>query len=59
MIKTRKNILFPELSYLITGFCFNVHNKLSRYRNEKEYGDALETLFKDNNIKYFQEKPLS
>jgi len=53
-----KNIVFPELSYKICGFCFYVHNKLGRYRNEKQYCDALEQLFKENGVKYLREKPL-
>ncbi len=56
--KTRKNILFPELSYSIIGCCYKVHNKLGRYRSEKEYADALEEIFKENNIAYIREKPL-
>ena len=58
MVEVRKNILFPELSYLITGFCYKIHNKLGRYRGEKEYADALEISFKDSNINYIREKPL-
>lgn len=51
-------LLYPELSYKICGLCFSVHNKLGRYRNEKQYGDCLETILKENNIKYEREKEL-
>lgn len=54
--KIRKNnILYPELSYLVCGLCFKVHNELGRYRNEKQYGDYLEKLFSDEKMKYKRE----
>ena len=58
MLRINKNILYPELSYKICGFCFYIHNKLGRYRNEKQYGDAFEELLKENKVKYVREKPL-
>lgn len=48
-------VLYPDLSYVICGLCFDVHNKLGRFRSEKSYADALENLFKSNNIKYVRE----
>lgn len=53
-----KEIIHKKLSYQITGLLFDVHNKLGRYCREKQYGDALEELFKDNNIKFVREKEL-
>jgi GxxExxY protein len=50
-----KKVIYPELSYKICGLCFAVHNKLGRYRNEKQYADALEELLKINKIKYLRE----
>jgi GxxExxY protein len=35
-----------------------VHNSLGRFRNEKQYADALESLFKENKINYEREKEL-
>jgi GxxExxY protein len=58
MLRITRDVLYPELSYKICGFCFYVHNKLGRYRNEKQYSDALENVLKENNIKYQKEKPL-
>lgn len=58
MSRIKKNIIYPELSYRICGFCFFIHNRLGRYRNEKQYCDALENIFKENKIKYLREKAL-
>jgi len=51
-------LIFPELSYKINGILFEVHNKLGRFCNEKQYGDLIEKLLKDYNIKYEREKLL-
>jgi GxxExxY protein len=58
MLRINKNILYPELSYKICGLCFYIHNKLGRYRNEKQYADAFEELLKENKVKYLRERPL-
>lgn len=55
---TETRVLHPELSYLITGFCYKIHNELGRYRNEKQYADALETFLKEKKVSYYREKPL-
>ena len=39
-------LLYPELSYKIVGLLFNVHNNLGRFRNEKQYSDAIEQELK-------------
>lgn len=56
--KQNSKVIFPELSYKICGLCFYVHNKLGRYRNEKQYADLLEVLLKKNKINFVREKPL-
>ena len=48
-------IIYPELSYKICGSLFYVHNKLGRFRKEKEYADALEIVFKESKIPYERE----
>ncbi len=58
MAKTDKKVLYPELSYLIYGLCYKVHNELGRFKNEKQYADAFEALLKKNDIKYEREKAL-
>ncbi len=48
--------IYAELSYKINGILFAVHNELGRYRNEKQYADAVETLLKTHKIAYEREK---
>jgi GxxExxY protein len=55
--KTEK-IIYKELSYLITGILFEIHNKLGRFCREKQYGDILETFLNDRNISYEREKEI-
>lgn len=57
-MKTDDKVVYPELSYTICGLCFKAHNELGRYRNEKQYADALENILKSANIKYQREAPL-
>lgn len=54
---TNKNnkLIHPELSYLITGICFEVHNQTGRYAREKQYCNALENKFRALAIPYKRE----
>jgi GxxExxY protein len=54
----KQELVYPELSYKITGLLFAVHNELGKYNNEKQYGDLIENKFKENNIRYEREKIL-
>lgn len=51
---TNKNnkLIYLELSYLITGACFEVHNEQGRYAKERRYGDCLEQKLKILKINY-------
>ena len=49
-------LIYPDLSYLLNGIFFKIHNQLGRFRNEKEYGDALENELNKATIKYEREK---
>jgi len=48
-------LLFRELSYVLTGICFGVHNELGRFSREKQYCDFLEKKLKEKNIEYKRE----
>ena len=52
-------IIQPELSYFVSGLCFQVHNKLGRFCREKQYADAFEELLIENKIKYTREKEIN
>lgn len=51
----KNKVIYKELSYKINGLLFEAHKKLGRYRNEKQYSDYLEQLFKRENVKYIRE----
>ncbi len=53
-----EKVLYPELSYKITGLLFETHNSLGRYCREKQYGDAFEQLLVGAKIPYKRENPL-
>ena len=51
----RNDILYPELSYKITGVCLEVKKDLGRFAKEKQFCDRLEQKLIDQNIKYVRE----
>lgn len=52
-------IIESELSYKLTGLFFETHKQIGRFAREKQYGDFLESLFKQNEINYKREVPIS
>ena len=53
--KREEKLIYPELSYILTGVCFEVHNKLGRFAREKQYKDLLEKRLKEIKIPYERE----
>lgn len=53
--RRRPILIYPELSYEITGICFSVHNELGRYAREKQYGDVIETKLRERKISFKRE----
>ena len=51
-------IIYKELSYQINSLLFETHNKLGRFAREKQYGDFLEGLLKQNRVGYKREKAI-
>lgn len=52
-------LLYPELSYKITGTCFSAHNALGPYAREKQYGDIIENELKEKGNPYKRELAIS
>ena len=53
--KDNERLIYPELSFALTGILFNVHNSLGRYAREKQYGDMLETQLKNAGLNFVRE----
>lgn len=51
-------IIYPELSYKLNGIFFTIHNSLGRFRNEKQYQDAIEYELIKNEVLFQREKEL-
>ena len=51
-------IIFPKLSYVITGCCFEAQRDLGRFCRERQYCDPLEQKFIDRGMSYARELTL-
>ena len=56
--KYANRVVYPEISYKINGILFAVHNEVGKFRNEKQYSDAIENHLKTFKINYEREKAL-
>lgn len=55
---TNAKLIHPELSYLLTGIFFEVHNELGRYSRERQYAEALAGKLTFLNIAHTREYEL-
>lgn len=49
-------LIYRELTYVLNGILYEVHNALGRYCNEQQYADAIEERFKVQGIPYERER---
>ena len=59
MTQTTKNIIYKDLGYKVGGIFYKVQDTLGLYAREKQYGDLLEKLLKEEKIDYEREKLIS
>lgn len=52
-------VVYPKLSYTVTGILYKTHNDLGRYCNEKQYADKVEEYLREYKIPYEREKILA
>lgn len=50
-----ERVIYPELSYLLTGVCFSVHNEIGRFARERQYADCLEQKLLELKIPFKRE----
>ena len=50
-----KKVIYPELSYKITGILFEVKKELGEYAREKQYGDLIAKKLEENKLPYQRE----
>ena len=55
MLNKEEKLIYPNLSYVITGLCFRVQNQLSRYCKEKQYSDLFEKYLLTEKISFKRE----
>lgn len=57
-MRIEEKVIYPELSFVLVGIFFEVHNELGRYCNEKQYCDLIESKLKERKINHEREKTL-
>src|SRR6056297_192111 len=48
-------IIYKDLSFIINGLFYKVHQELGKYKNEKQYADLFEKFLNKNNLNYVRE----
>jgi PD-(D/E)XK nuclease superfamily len=48
-------LIYGDLSYVITGILMSVHNEVGQYAKEKQYGDVVERIFKEKGLNFVRE----
>ena len=56
--REKVGLLYPELSYTVTGICFSTHNELGQFAREKQYGDMLEKKFREAKLAFMREQSI-
>ena len=54
----REKIIYPELSYALTGLCFKTQNIVGRFGRERQYCDVFERQLQENDLYYEREKEI-
>ncbi|MBI4134857.1 MAG: GxxExxY protein [Candidatus Sungbacteria bacterium] len=52
---TNKKLIYPELSYAITGLMFGIHNLLGRFEKERTYSVAFERALRNKDLSFTKE----
>jgi GxxExxY protein len=55
---SKSKVVYPELSYKIVGILFEVYNQLGPGYQEKYYQRAIETAFREHNLKFKSQFPI-
>jgi len=59
ILKEKSKIVYPDLSYKLTGLFYKVHNKLGRFCREKQYSNEFEKILQKQEIDYQREYNLN
>ena len=54
--RVSSKVLYPELSFRLTGLLFSVHNELGRFAREKQYGDLFEKKLNEAGLQFKREQ---
>jgi len=57
--KNVDSLIHPELSYVIVGLLFSVHNELGEFAKEKQYGDLIEKKLTELKLHHKRENRVS